>query len=533
MTGPNRRTLLSSIAASILFAAGSAQALTCDVRRSRQDGISTKSYTCRLGAGRSVTVTFIRMSDVVADRIARGQLPGGYDAITAGSRLIETPASVLLEDLLRQHSFAFERSVMEVTFDGRQEGLQASSANFPVQRTRFRTLGVWDDPNPDKLPFFPLPDELRRALAAPGEFDASGFLRSATRQDFDRLPEKMEEYTRLWREQAGALGAAARIDDLGNLDLMAHLDAGRVEGFLPLYFWPLFQDGCTGEIYGGAHFVPPALYVDAMLCRNTGTELLRIDDFFGADDRTTLLRPYSSATPPGERAFGWRPFELMPGESVVAVQRLLFGATDQYDPQTESARSFTRAVYGPTQLPKGIVMAGESLPFEGRSHNALIVASYNAKGSCPYLSSWCDDAQEWVRLGKVLTECDAPEREGDEFRDFHDLRTRFKLIEREHERTVLRAATLEIETRDGTVVHLSTPDSVVPKAAGLPLTLDIGQMVEFAFAPPEHLCPSDVVRTRLRLRGHYRTYVQADFERCRQKVRREGLHLDDVSLSSA
>lgn len=518
-----RRALLSSITSSILFAAGPASALVCDVRRSKQGGVSTKSYTCRMAGGQSLTATFIRMSDMVADTIGQQQLPSEYDALLAGSQLIETPALDTFETLLRQYSYAIEPydgMQMTVDFDGREDGIKATSTDFPAREKRFRTLGAWDDLEPDSLPFFPLPDELRRALSAPNEDIAEDFLRYATQKDFQRLPEKKREYTKLWREQAGQIGKEAQLDDLGNLDLMKHIGAWKVQGFLPLYFSTVYQDDCTSMVYGGAHYVPPALYVDAMVCRNTGTSPLRIDDFFGAADEADGLRPYSPATPPGVRTFGWRSVELAPGESIVAVQRLTFAAFDQDDPQTNSTRSFARAIYGPTQLPKGFVMGGERYPFEGRSHNALIVGSYAGRGSCPYLSSWCDQAQEWVHLGKVITECNSPEREGEDCREFHDLRTRFKLVEREHEQTTLRSVALEIETQDGDVIHLPAPDSVVPESARLPVTLDIGQMVEFAFTLPKNVRPTDVVKTRLRLRGYYQYYLQEDFERCKELASR-------------
>ena len=465
-----------------------------------------------------MNATFIRMSDLVADTIGKQQLPGGYDALMAGSQLIETSALGTFENLLSQFSYPIEPESLTVSFDGRDDNKETNRAEYSSLGTRFRTLGVWDGLGDSTLPFFPLPDELRRAMRGPNEYTDDAFLRFATLEDFQHLTDKRREYVQIWRDSMGGFDkfeqglVDATISELGNLDLMEHIGAGTVQGFLPLYYSTLDANECAGKMFGGAYYAQPALYVDALVCRNTGTELLRVDDFFGTNDATSELRLYSPTTPAGESRFDWRPVELAPGESVVAIQRLLFSAFGQYDPQIGGRRSFSKAIFGPTQLPKGIVMGGESYPFDGRSHNTLIVASYAGKGSCPYLSSWCDQAQEWVQLGKVLTHCNAADLEGEDSREFGDLRTKFKLVEREHERTTIRAAKLEIETLSGEVFHIQPSKG----AQYWPVILDIGQMVELEFDTPVDLRPADVTKTRLRLRGYYENYLQEDFERCRE-----------------
>lgn len=512
----SRRTLLASISSSVLFAAGPAQALTCDISRPRQNGISTRSYDCQIGEGQSLSATFVRMSDMVADSIGSRQLPGGYDAIISGSQPMETKTLGVLEGLIQDYSFAFEPETMRVNFDGREDGAGVSETAHEVQGARFRTLGVWDNPYPDKLPFFPLPDELRRAMSEPTGYRPDSFLRFANRNDFNELTNKKNEYFQMWRDGSGRLDEIAQsnlegdFDDLGNLNLMKHIDAGAIDGFLPLYYSPMHYSECTGNIHGGAHFAPPALYVDAAVFRNTGTIPLEIEDFFGADDTNTVLRRYSPETPAGETRLHWRPIELAPGESVVAIQRLLFAALPQLDENTQPTRWFQRAIFGPAQLPKGIIMNGESFPFDGRSHNSLIVSSYAGKGSCPYLSSWCDQAKEWVQLGKVLTHCNKPELEGEDSREFLDKRTRFKLVEREHERTTLRFAELEVEMRNGEIVHLEPANCIWP------VILDIGQMIELNFTIPDDLHAKDMIKTRLRLRGYYVNYQEEDVQRCKQ-----------------
>ena len=515
MTTINRRALLASIASSVLFAASPAKAFTCDARRERRDNISTKTYNCSVGENSSLSATFVRMSDVVADTIGSQGTLGGYESLFDTNQMVENSPLELFNSLLTEFSFPIETPQITVEFNGREDDEQ-SRHEILHNKLRLRTLGFWDAPSMDSLPFFPLPDELRRAMQLSSAGQPKEFLRYATLEDFDKLEEKKREYVRLWQEKSNEIAPIAPLAGLGNLDLMAHIGAGSVSNFLPLYFSSIFSDGCTTKISGGAHFVPPALHVDAMVCKNTGSEPLKLDDFFGANDTVQFLRPYSPSTPTGEGRLGWGPIDLAPGENIVAIQRLLFGAADVTDRNTDQTQSFDRAIYGPAQLPKGVVIAGEDFAFDGRSHNALIVASYAGAGSCPYLMSWCDQAQEWVALGKVIAKCNSAACIGEECRRFHDLRTRFKLVEREH--TFIHALSLEVKMLDGTSVCIESPAFQPGKALDWPVTLEIGREFEFSFCLPASVREEDIVQTTLNIRGYYEKYSQADFEKRSQAL---------------
>ncbi|EPX78326.1 hypothetical protein Salmuc_03942 [Salipiger mucosus DSM 16094] len=476
----------------------------CDVWRDEIAGVPTKSYQCTVSEGQVLTTTFMRLSDVMFDSAGGAPLDGPageYQSLVRGHRLIETPALETFSRLFETHSFAFEPSNLEVEFDMRGQGLSGREdlSGAGTEGRRWRTLGVWDETLGLFMPAFPLPAVLRRAIENRSGVAGPRFLRHATAEDFRDLDAKRQEYVRLW---GANVEDRADLLSFGNLDMLADIEAGSVEGFLPLLFHAGFgQDGCSGAARGGALYVPPALYVDVAVCRNDGAEPAEIEDMFGAAETTTRLRPYDPATPPREERFGWRPVTLAPGESLLAVQRLIFGARPTtLDEETIPA---TRAVYGPTHLPKGVIVKGQPVAFDGRSHNAVILASYANCCSCPYLESWCPRAEEWIDHGKVLAECDAPERAGSETRHFRDARCRFRISEREHEDTTLTAARLDVTLDDGTTRVFELLDA--------PRRLTIGESCELAVELP----PGIARRARssaLTLWGHYEKFTQARFE---------------------
>lgn len=504
----NRRDLIASLGASATLLASRANA-ACDVWRDEVSGVPTKSYQCQVADGQLLTTTFMRLSDVMFDSAGGAPLPGptsDYQNLVRGHRLVDTPVLATFNRLFEAHSFAFEPQNIELQYDMHGRGLSGIEVmgddyGDGIEARRWRTLGVWDDTLGLYFPAFPLPELLRQSLQNP--FDTSfnrQFLRFATRTDFQDLSAKIEEYTNLW---GASVENNAFARSFGNLGLLAEIDAGSVDGFLPLIFDANFgHDDCSGEPRGGAVYSPPALYVDVAVCRNDGKESIQIDDMFGAAETTTSLRAYDPATPPQEESFGWSPVTLAPRESLLTVQRLVFGADPVSIGDNESVKT-KRAVYGSTQLPKGFIVDGQRFAFDGRSHNAVILASFANCCSCPYLESWCARAEEWIDHGKVLTACDAPEKAGKDTRRFNDLRSRFRISEREHEDTTLTGATLTLTLDDGT-------SHIVPHLDAV-RRLTIGESVELVFDIPADFAVR-ATHSALTVFGHYEKFTQARFE---------------------
>lgn len=510
MKETSRRDLLVSLACSSVFLSTPSAATVCDVSRARHNGVSTKSYECKFGNDGKLTTTFMRVTDLLFDSAGDMGLPtslGNYESLLNGHRLIETPLLATLRHLLQNYSFAFEPFGVTLEFDGRANGQTAKAAEVIGHTRRWRTLGVWDDPAPDILPLFPLPDELRRAMDGNNRRNES-FLRYANDQDFGSLDDKIDAYIKLWGSNPdGRLEKAS----LGNLELLQHIRAGSVDRFLPLIFNGFFGfEDCGGQPAGGAHYVPPALYIDVAVSRNDGGEPVVIEDYFGVVEKQESLRKYTSRTPDGAERFGLNSIQLEPGNSVMLLQRMLFGALPYSNPDAGLNVKSDRAVFGNTNLPKGVVINGENVAFDGRSHNSVIIASYGARGSCPYLHSWCDKSQEWVMLGKVLTDCVGEENSGQDSRSFCSLRTRFKLVEREHEETNLHSICLKLVLEDHTTI-------MVPHALKR-TTLNIGESYEFSFKLPEGVSADDVVACELLIVGYYTKYGERKLQERREAL---------------
>lgn len=502
----NRRDILASLSSSFVLASSPAAALVCDVHRAREGGISTKSYSCQLDDNRSLTTTFMRVNDVLADSAGRSVFADDLqdlDSIIAGTHIVENDTLRAFNALMEDFSTPFFANRVSVRFDGRDDQIRQDFTGSYLGSTRLRTLDTWDDAAFGQYPFFPLPAELERAFVDPSESNRFEFLRFATPRDFEDFEQKTEQYLSYWQREGGqTIGQEL----FGNLRMLEHIRAGSVDNFLPLFFASSSMVTCGGEPAGGAYYAHPPLLVDFMVCRNDGDAAIRIDDFVGANDPSSQLRVYNPTTPPDMDAFGWRPVELQPGESVIAVQRLLFSQRNGYAQYLEDPTIANRAVFGATQLPKGVVIAGEAFSFDGRSHNSMIaLSSDREEACCPFLMAWCELAQEWVTIGKVLTRCIGAELEGKDTRQFAGLQTRFKITEREHERTFLNRLSLTLNLQNGTRIDLPNPT--------LNLALDIGQSHEATFEIPKNLCPTHVVSSTLTLEGYYEKYNHTHFNK--------------------
>lgn len=501
----SRRDLIATLAASAGLLATKANA-NCDVWRDAVGSTRTKSYQCKVNGGQTLTSTFLRVSDVMFDSAGGALLPGELgevQSLVQGHTLIETPALETFIDLFERHSIPFESNSIYLEYDlrdGRGENWLTSDSVGGVDASRWRTLGTWNELHVDEdLPAFPIPDLLRQAIRNyatdnTGNNGSLGLFKYADREDFRDLDQRKQEYVDLWRR---SIDFDYPTYDFRQLDLLDDLDAGSVDGFLPIIFSPnLYGVGCGSAAFG-AHYIPPALYVDLMVCRNDGTEVVEVEDLFGSVDLTSRLRAYDPTTPPGAERFGLAPLTLAPGESFLVVQRLLFRARSSSTYVGPEPIVQQPAIYGATHLPKGVVVGGEAIAFEGRSHNALVLASYAGENSCPYLESWCPNAQEWIEHGKILTENDSPGKAGSDTRSFRDVRSRFRLSEREHEDTFLTGAILEVSFANGANKNFTHPEAT--------LNLSLGETVEIEFELPAEVM-SQAIRSSLTLTGYYQKF---------------------------
>lgn len=522
----SRRDILASFASSAFLIASPSYAANCDVKRWRSGSTSAKSYDCRLGDRRSLRTTFMRVSDLVADSIGSSELTDEFSEYLRSKFLIQNKTLDTFLDLFEKFSFPFEPRSISVNFDGRTSRALTETVYINQTSLRSRTLGVWDDLEPGPDPFFPLPNELRRIKISQDDYREPSFLRFANRNDFQDIEDKTKEYFKLWNLKLGALSEENYVfEELpSHLQLMNYIDAGSIDGFLPIYYHHhVFPETCTG-ILNGVHYIPPALYVDLAIFKNTGSESLVIDDLFGAEEKRNDLRKYSSHTPSKSEAFGVHQIELQPNDSAILVQRLLFGAEVEKHHTGKAIRP-SRAEYGPTQLPKGVIVDGTPFPFESRSHNALIVASFYEAGSCPYLYSWCKKANEWVLLGKMLTAFCRSELRGKDEKQFVGFRSHFKLSEQEHEQTTIYSITLQIKTNSDAIFYIRAKYLSLHHQNDREVVLDIGESCEFIFEIPAGVKEQEIVSSTLIVDGFYQYYTE-------DKINNANLLMDDLSQAS-
>lgn len=229
----NRRDILRTFTSLAALAATPAQALVCEVNRPRYGDISTRSYNCRLGEGKDLTTTFMRISDILADSSGRdgGVLPEdlrSYEDMVSSTHLIENPTLAVFQDLMNRYSYSFSTHTMSVDFDGRgsSDGTSLSQYFGVPYQERFRTLGYWDEANYAFFPFFPLPDLLRQTFQN-SDFQRQGFLRFAESSDFIDFEVKLADYLSLWQtetdEEHDRQLRSYTSKSLGPVDI--HLDA--------------------------------------------------------------------------------------------------------------------------------------------------------------------------------------------------------------------------------------------------------------------------------------------------------------------
>ncbi|MEO0866657.1 MAG: hypothetical protein AAFY39_19230 [Pseudomonadota bacterium] len=218
-----------------------------------------------------------------------------------------------------------------------------------------------------------------------------------------------------------------------------------------------------------------------------------IDDILGEVDRRTALRRYSTAKATGLEPLCQGPIQLDPGQSVLLVQRLLFRALHEKLPDVDAVG----AVYGQTALPTGVVSGGQVTPFDGRSHNALILSSYLPQTCCPFLDYWCREREEWVSLGNVIGGAEGPDKARTDTLEVNGWVGHIRLTEQEAETSCIQNVQATLALATGEEITLT------PKDAHFPCLIDFLQRRGFAFDLPDGIDPADVVRTRIAITGYY------------------------------
>lgn len=163
--------------------------------------------------------------------------------------------------------------------------------------------------------------------------------------------------------------------------------------------------------------------------------------------------------------------------------------------------------FGPTLAVTGATANSTRVDFTSQPvANFLELTSSNEAGSCPYLLSWDDTDREWITHGKVLHKGQNKDHAYTETVTFPDLRTRFRIEEREPELAHVQSLRLAIELRDGSTQTFSPMQPPMAAPGDPELTLFWGETADFSFAVPDTVSAADVVQTRLQVTGYYERY---------------------------
>lgn len=137
--------------------------------------------------------------------------------------------------------------------------------------------------------------------------------------------------------------------------------------------------------------------------------------------------------------------------------------------------------------------------------NFLELTASQEGASCPYLLSWDDGDHEWVEHGKILDKGQGRTNAYTETVTFPDLRTRFRIEEREPELAHLQSAKLVVEFGDGSTQTFSPAQPAAGSADG-EISLMWGEATDISFAVPKTVNATDVRQSRLQVSGYYERY---------------------------
>lgn len=515
-----KREFLSSLAASTFLATSTEAQQACFVTRGQQGSFTTKSYRCTLGQDQQLTVTFMRISDLLFDVARSGRNPRWMPQHIEDIVFVENEPLTALMGLFSRFSYRFEHQYPRYTFDGRDgrpiEVSPGYSSDFSARDVvPIRTLGVWNAPF--QPPTFPSPQELRN-LGRPAEWNAPQdvrFIRYANEDDFRGLNEKVGQYSRMLASVSrndsfgeryyptnmnpNYMDSVERLDRIGHLPLMQYLGAGSASRFLPIF--SVNRPGECGDVNAGfgIFYDPPALFVDIAIFHNTGTTPILIDDVLGETEGGNYLSTYSSSVATGQEPLGVGPTRLAAGQRTALVQRLLFQTLDSEIPEF-GARP---AVYGKTELPTGIRTNGRNITFDGRSHNALVLTSAMPELSCPFLEYWCPDDEEWINVGSILGHCEGRDNQSIEAVKLSRFTDRLRIVERESETSMIKSVRMRITLDDGTELALRPKTVRSPNACKFPIRIEYSEAIELSFIFPEKYSASDVAECDILIEGYY------------------------------
>jgi hypothetical protein len=304
------------------------------------------------------------------------------------------------------------------------------------------------------------------------------------------------------------------------------------------------------------------LAVDIAVIENVSSRAINIERLFGEGDGSAQLRAMTSTArqASAEGPLSAPSLTLEPGEKVVVPLRLLFTVDEHWldaspdDLRKQSRAAFARIqaapagtvfetrvftalrgktrtkdgsyvirkvresfkapsypasneyAFGPAWTLKGIEISGERIALETAIPNFVEMTAANEAGSCPILYVWGDDDGDWIRFGKVIHKAQGRDQMLSETIEFSGLAYRFRIVEEELERAVIDAIHLQVHLADGRTLKLIPTQPQLRSVDGSVVELFAMDDISIAFALPDDLLPSQVVRSAVTITGYYDRY---------------------------
>jgi hypothetical protein len=173
-------------------------------------------------------------------------------------------------------------------------------------------------------------------------------------------------------------------------------------------------------------------------------------------------------------------------------------------PQTPK---MSNLVYGPEIAVHGLQVSGETMDLSGAAANYFeqLTAS-SGIGSCPYLYAWDETRQDWVRYRKVIHDAYAEELESTDTVELAGSAMRFRLVERELERSYIDKVSLDLRLEDGRTLTLEPDVPALGAADGEYARIEAGEARELSFTLPDGVERGQIRESSLSVTGYYERY---------------------------
>lgn len=469
-----------------------------------------RDYICDTPGNARIRVQLHRLSDTVADALIQGTLPEALQPVIGKARIVKNPVSETFTSLLDQFGQT-QRNFCEQVEQAAPEGQSASISNRCEGKGQVnrRMLTGWGGGGGDLPAVADMKYLLEKNQLPPwyqpqpnqSSTNISGW-RPMTKDDLTDLETKIRQFNALASRAKLSEHRPNIVNESRYIRLYRHLTGGRPpKGFSTVEASLSYLCGDEGREWM-IYYTGRSMMVEVAIIENLSQKPVRLTDFEGVVARTEKLRrsrQLDDIKTTSPQPLGTAPIELGPREKIVLFQRMKLVAV--YQPEYTRLPIFD---YGPSHLVRRFAVDGEQVTLDRRGHNAALLTMSAEEGSCPYLFVHEDDV--WVDHGKVLEKAKGESLKQWDNREFEGFRGSFRLTELEPELAIIDQAVLDVTLKTGETLSLRPDRRTLADADDRAETIYMHESVDLHFGLPSGLATLDVLRSKLRLLGHYERY---------------------------